>query len=115
MILSLHESRRNLLAAATAVLVNLMILGLAPLLLRPDRTPPEEIEPPVRLQLPSMDEASPSPEPALPPSPPEIEPPAPEPETVPPPPEPLPPEVDVPEPPPEPVPAQPPTPVPEPP
>ncbi len=101
MIFSLREGRRNLLAGTAAVLVNLLILGLAPLLLRPDRTPPEEIEPPVRLQLPSMAEAPPSPEPAQPPSPPEIEPPAPESEAVPPPPEPIPPEVDVPEPPPD--------------
>jgi protein TonB len=51
-IFSFQEGRRNLLAGIAAVLVNLMILGLAPLLLRPDRTPPEEVAPPVRLSLP---------------------------------------------------------------
>jgi protein TonB len=49
---SFHEGRRNLLAGVAAVLVNLAILGLAPLLLRPDRTPVEEVVPPVRLRLP---------------------------------------------------------------
>lgn len=52
MIFSFQEGRRNLLAGVAAVLVNLAILGLAPLLLRPDRTPPEEVAPPVRLSLP---------------------------------------------------------------
>lgn len=115
MIRPFHEGRRNLLALTAAVLVNLMILGVAPLLLRPDRTPPAEIEPPVRLRLPAMAEAPASPEPAAPPRPPEMEPPAPEPEPAPPPPEPTPPEVDVPAPPPEPIPAPPSPPMPEPP
>lgn len=52
MIFSFQEGRRNLLAGIAAVLVNLIILGLAPLLLRPDRTPPDEVVPPVRLGLP---------------------------------------------------------------
>ena len=112
MILSLHEGRRNLLAGVAAVLVNLAILGLAPFLLRPDRTPPEADAPPVRLQFPEMAQAPEAAEPAL-PEPPEIELPVPEPAPLPDPPDPVPPELEIPEP--EPIPEPPPAPIPEPP